>query len=126
MQITPLERHILNDEAMTRGLGDIEARMLVEWLIDRTSQIAFTATSDAQVWDETHKLCRRARVYSRFVNLWSKRSTRGAALQLASAERQHWPLPKNDMDPGELMENLLGWVNRQDEIVAESLSRQAA
>ena len=35
MQSTPLVRHILRDEAVTRGLGDVEARMVVEWLADR-------------------------------------------------------------------------------------------
>ena len=28
----PMIRHVLRDEAITRGLGDIEARMLMEWL----------------------------------------------------------------------------------------------
>ena len=40
MHSTPLVRHVLRDESVTRGLGDIEARMLVEWLADRAEQTA--------------------------------------------------------------------------------------
>ena len=32
----PLLRHALRDEALTRGLGDIEGRMLAEWVADWT------------------------------------------------------------------------------------------
>jgi len=126
MQITPLERHILNDEAITRGLGDEEARMLVEWLIERAGQIAFTAQTDADAWRDVRNLCRRGRVFSCFVRLWSQPESRGAALQLVAAERQHWPLPSGEVEPGELLEKLLSWVDRQDEIVADSLARMAA
>jgi hypothetical protein len=54
------------------------------------------------------------------------RSSRGAALQLVAAERLHWPLPSGDIDPGELMESILVWVDQQDEIIADSMSRLAA
>ena len=35
-QCDVLIRHVLRDEALTRGLGDIEARMLAEWVADWT------------------------------------------------------------------------------------------
>jgi len=126
MQITPLERYILNDEGMTRGLGDVEARILVEWLVDRAGQIAFVARTDDEAWNDVRSVCRRGRVFSCFVRLWTQPESRGAALQLAAAERQHWPLPSGEVEPGELMEKLLAWVDRQDEIVADSLTRMAA
>ena len=40
MQSTPLVRFILRDEALTRGLGDVEARILIEWLVDRADGLA--------------------------------------------------------------------------------------
>jgi hypothetical protein len=126
MQSTPLVRHILRDEAVTRGLGDVEARMIVEWLADRTEQVARTTTSEGDAWARVHDLCRRARVIACFVRLWAVPRSRGAAVQLAAAERVHWPLPAGDVDPGELMEGILAWTDRQDEIVAESLARRAA
>jgi hypothetical protein len=125
MLSTPLVRHILRDEAVTRGLGDIEARMIVEWLADRAEQAAITMPSEAAAWARVRETCRRARVIATFVRLWAAGS-RGAALQLAGAERLHWPLPAGDVDPGELMESILAWVDRQDEIVADSLARLAA
>ncbi len=126
MQITPLERYILNDEAITRGLGDVEARMLVEWLVERAGQLAFAARTDTDAWNGVRGLCRRGRVFSCFVRLWSQPESRGAALQLVASERQHWPLPSGDVAPDELLEKLLSWVDRQDEIVADSLARMAA
>ena len=126
MQSTPLVRHILRDEAVTRGLGDVEARMIVEWLADRAERIAGTAPTQAAGWARVRAACRRARVIACFVRLWAVPGSRGAAVQLAGAERMFWPLPAGDVDPGELMAGLLAWVDRQDEIVAESLARRAA
>lgn len=126
MQSTPLVRYILRDEAVTRGLGDVEAQMIVEWLAHRAEQIAFTAAGEANAWDQVRRICRRARTIAGFVRLWSTPDMRGAALQLAGAERLHWPLPSGNIDPGELMEGILEWVDRQDEIVADSHARRAA
>lgn len=126
MQSTPLVRHILRDEAVTRGLGDVEARMIVEWLADRTEQIAEAAVTETGAWAQVRDLCRRARVIACFVRLWGVPGSRGSAVQLAAAERMLWPLPVGDADAGELMEEILAWVDRRDEIVAESVARRAA
>jgi hypothetical protein len=125
MQSTPLVRHILRDEAVTRGLGDVEAQMIVEWLAERAEQAAMTTRTEVDAWAQVHGHCRRARVIAAFVRLWST-GNRGSALQLAGAERLHWPLPAGDVDPGELMERILAWVDRHDEIVAKSAARRAA
>ena len=125
MQSNPLVRHILRDEAVTRGLGDVEARMIVEWLADRAEQVEATAPTEAAGWAMVRAACRRARVIATFVRLWTT-GRHGTALQFAGAERLHWPLPAGEVDPGELMEGILAWVDRQDEIVADSLARRAA
>lgn len=126
MQSTLLVRHILRDEAVTRGLGDIEARMIVEWMADRAEQLAIIAPSDDIAWTLVRQLCRRARVIACFVRLYCDRESRGAAIQFTAAERLYWPLPTGDIEPGELMEGLLAWVDRQDEIAADSIGRMAA
>jgi hypothetical protein len=126
MQSTPLVRHILRDEAVTRGLGDVEARMIVEWLAGRAEQVALTSMNEADGWNRVHRLCKRARTIASFVRLWAMPGCRGAALQLVGAERLHWPLPSGDIEPGELMEGILAWVDQQDDIIAESMLRQAA
>lgn len=126
MQSTPLVRYILRDEAVTRGLGDVEARMIVDWLADRTERVAQSAPSEADAWTEVRALCRRARVIACFVRLWAAPGSRGAAAQLAAAERMLWPLPAGDVDPDELMQGILAWTDQQDEIRAESLMRRAA
>src|SRR5947209_2575315 len=106
MPVRSLLSHILDDEALTRGLGDAEARLLVEWLVDQAEQWeAVRDDPDAEV----RKLCRRARAIARFVQLWCGRS-RGAALQLVGVERFAWPLPDDaEADPCDLMQTIIEW-----------------
>lgn len=108
----PLLRHVLRDEGLTRGLGDIEARMLIEWVTDWTELFAEAARSDDDAWSCVRRLCRRGRAISRFVQLWSEPNGRGAASQLAAAERFTWPLPASAIDPPDLMHHILTWENQ--------------
>jgi hypothetical protein len=107
MLAKPLLKHILADEALTRGLSDPEARMLVEWVVDHAE------LRTSEVGEEDHDVlirvvCRRARSIARFVGLWCHQRERGAACQLAAAERFHWPLPTHwNVDPCELMQSIL-------------------
>jgi hypothetical protein len=103
---------ILNDEALTRGLGDPEARVLVEWLVDRADEFAGSETADDQVASQISRLCLRGRAISRFVRLWCHAEARGAALQLACTERFTWPLPCTSVNPCELMQGILDWEAR--------------
>jgi hypothetical protein len=105
-----LLRPILDDDALTRHLGDAEARMLVEWLVERAERLAATAESTAGT--AVVALCRRARAIGLFVGLWCYRRDRGAAGQLANAERFAWPLPPADIDPDALMERILKYEGR--------------
>jgi hypothetical protein len=126
MQSTPLVRHILRDEAVTRGLGDVEARMIVDWLADRAEQIAAAHAHEPAAWTAVRDVCRRARAIACFVRLWAVPRSRGAAIQLAAAERMWWPFPAGDVEAGELMEGILAWEDRQDEMTASSHLRRAA
>lgn len=99
---------ILDDEALTRGLGDPEARVLVEWLVDQAELIAGSADEEP-ARRTIGCLCRRARAIGRFVALWGQVGGRGAATQLAATERFTWPLPVGDCDPCELMLMVLRW-----------------
>lgn len=112
MQSMPLLRHIFNEESLTRGLGDGEAKVLVEWLAEWAELLAAESDSEDEAWDGLRKICRRARGISRFVLLWSEYSSRGAAVQLAGVERFSWPLPIEDEDPADLMERILAWEDR--------------
>ena len=103
MHSTPLVRHILRDEAITRGLGDVEARMLVDWLTDRAERIADEVPTDAAGWAAVRAMCRRARAVACFVRLWTDPASRGSAAQLAAAAPRPWPLPGGDAAPGEVM-----------------------
>ena len=100
---------IVDDERLTRGLGDPEARMLVEWLVDQAEDLSAEGPPEEVLGIRVTQLCRRARAVSRFVCLWCHENSRGAAFQLAAVERFSWPLPTTMVDPYELMQEILGW-----------------
>jgi hypothetical protein len=103
-----LLRPILHDDALTRHLGDAEARILVEWLVDQAERIESDTDAEAKV----RLLCRRARAIGLFVGLWCHRGQPGAAAQLANAERFDWPLPQPGTDADTLMEQILDHESR--------------
>ena len=109
MQARPLVNHVLSHEALTRGLGDAEARALIEWLVERAEEVAEHVADETSAWQELHRLCRRGQALRRFVTLWCHEGAPGAAGQLAVAEHFHWPLPAAAVDPSELMHAILTW-----------------
>lgn len=107
MTVKTLLQSVLDDENLTRGLGDEEARLLVEWLVERVETSHDRLSGSATLAAETQRLCRRARAVSRFVCLWCHQASHGAACQLAASERFRFPLPLPDVDPYELMQVIL-------------------
>ena len=103
---------VLDDEALTRGLGDAEARVLVEWLVERAESLVSADDSEDRARNELGRLRRRARSISRFVALWCHHGERGAAGQFAAAERLNWPLPEDEADPCDLMQVILEWEDQ--------------
>jgi hypothetical protein len=105
----PVLSKILKNDALTRGLGDAEARILVEWLVDQAERAASAAGDESIVTTQVARLCRRGRAIGRFVGLWCHSQSQGAAAQLAAAERFTWPLPPGQGDPCEIMQAILTW-----------------
>ncbi len=117
---------VLDDEGLTDGLNDPEARMLIEWLVAEVEIIAGELDSERAIWREVEDLCRRIRGIRRFVSLWCHRQDHGAAAQLAGAERFAWPLPPPDeLDPCWVMEQVLNWeqAHRRGDSFAETWDR---
>jgi len=103
-------RGIARDESLTRGLGDEEARMLVDWLVGWAEILGDAARTPQEAEKLAARLCRRGRAIGRFVQLWAEPKSRGSAAQLAATERFAWPLPAaHRTDPADLMEHILGW-----------------
>jgi len=98
---------ILADESLTRGLGDAEARVMVEWLVDEAEQTQGMCEEEAK--RKVKQLCLRARALGRFVTLWCNRRDQAAASQLAATERFTWALPGPDADAYDLMIDVLTW-----------------
>jgi hypothetical protein len=126
MSLPPLLRLILDNEHLTRGLGDAEARVLVEWLVHRAEERHAQAGAAAE--REIAGLCLRARAIARFVWLWCYGNSPAAAFQLAATERFHWPLPSQPADPYELMTDILFWEHQEtdDESAPVAGERRAA
>jgi hypothetical protein len=104
---------VFDDHALTRGLGDAEARVLVEWLVERAERIAASGIDEDAARGAVVRFRRHARSISRFVALWCHLGERGAAGQFAAAERLNWPMPDAHADPCELMEDILDWEDQQ-------------
>ena len=98
------------DESLTRGLGDEEARMLVDWLVGWAEILSDAARTPQEAERLAARLCRRGRAIGRFVQLWVEPKSRGSAAQLAATERFAWPLPSDRRsEPADLMEHILNW-----------------
>jgi hypothetical protein len=115
----PLIRGLARDESLTRGLGDVEARMLVEWVVNWGELLAGAAQTDTDAIDLLARLSRRGKAIGRFVRLWDDPRTRGAAAQLAAVERFAWPLPSARVDPPDLMHHILDWESQHPPVAAE-------
>jgi hypothetical protein len=111
MVVNALLSHILDDDGLTRNLGDAEARVLVEWLVEQAEDLDRThPVPEAQ--EAVRRLCRRGRAIARFVNLWCGVRARGAAGQLAAVERFAWPLPDAHVDACDLMQRICSWEDQ--------------
>ena len=115
MQVLSLLEPVLASDTVTRGLGDAEARILVEWLAERAEELVGCRVEAVAV-RAMDKLCRKARAIARFVRLWCKEREYGAAQQLAALERFAWPWPTDRIRAWELMQAILEWeMARLDE-----------
>jgi hypothetical protein len=100
---------ILENEHVTRGLDDAEARILIEWLVER-AEIVFAKNQHVKrMKAEVQRLCLRGRAIARFVTLWCHDRSASAALQLAATERFAWPLPTDTLDACDLLSDILAW-----------------
>jgi len=113
---------ILDDEAWARRLGDAEARLLVEWLVDQAERLVRDAPPPLAA-ERVGRLRRRGRALACFVSLWCHERRPGAAAQLAAVERFAWPLPDGDVEPCELMQAI---VDHETAVVAAWAERGAA
>jgi hypothetical protein len=123
--VQQLLSEVLGNEAITRDLGDPEARMLIEWLVEEADWLTENSQSEEAAARGFVRLVGRARAISRFVSLWCYRQARGAAYQLVAAERFYWPLPCGVVDPCELMGTILEWETQDERLWHEKRSLAA-
>ncbi len=116
----------LDDDRLTRGLGDEEARLLVDWLVDRVERTAERLGQGDLCRREVSRMCLRLRAVGRFIWLWCYQNEPGAACQLAAAERFAWPLPSRPVGAFELMLEILDWEDADQDQRVELLAYQAA
>ncbi len=108
MLTRPLLNLILRDDNLVRGLTDPEARVLIEWLVERAEEATWEDNEESSE-RMVRRICRRGRAIARFVWLWCHELDRGAAIQFAAVERFPWPLPTRSVDPCILMQDILAW-----------------
>ena len=105
----------LDDDRLTRGLGDEEARLLIEWLADRVERNESCLGEGAVCRREAERLVLRMRSVSHFVRIWCHEGARGAACQLAATERFEWPLPGGAIEPFDLMLDILDFEDLEQD-----------
>lgn len=103
---------ILRDDALTRGLEDQEARVLIERLAELSDRCAERGMESGDALLRIERLRRRGRAIRQFIDLWCHRGEHAAAIQLAASERFRWPMPEPDADPWLLMHAILDWEDR--------------
>ena len=104
--------HILDDDSLTRHLGDAESRYLVEWLVDRAEKMG-KKLEKSTLTGRIRDLSRRGRLIARFVRLWAVDEDIPGATQFAATERLDWPLPDGPRDGWSLMREVLSWESRR-------------
>jgi hypothetical protein len=89
---------VMRDGRITHGLEDPEARLLVEWLVEKAEAIPNSGLAENDqglAWS----LCyRRAKVLRQFVSLWCYRGRPEAAIQLAASEGLADYLPDSSVE----------------------------
>ena len=108
-------RQLLADDSLTdslkRRLGDVEARLLVDWVVERIEQLSDGNISASLCETAISRLMRKARTIGRFVHLWGE-ADHHVALQLAAVERARWPFPRSPREPVALLRQILRWEDR--------------
>jgi len=110
VDVKSLIDRVLDDEAITAGLEDPEARLLVEWLAEQTEYIARSATSPQQAKEWVERLCHYARALRQFLILWCYDRNPGSAAQLAATQKFAWPLPSAEEENAlRILQQILLW-----------------
>lgn len=115
MSLRSLLTPILDDDQLTRRLDDPEARMLIEWLVERAEATAAREENRRRTEAAVDRMCRRARAIACFVVLWCHEQSASAALQLAATERFAWPLPAGPVEPCDLLNDILTWEDTPED-----------
>jgi hypothetical protein len=99
---------VMGDARLTYGLEDPEARLLVEWLVDKAEHLPESGLAETEQ-DKTWQLYyRRAKVLRKCVQLWCYRGRPEAAIQLAASEGLSEVLPNSAVEEGvEVMSALM-------------------
>jgi hypothetical protein len=99
---------VMGDSRLTYGLEDPEARLLIEWLVDKAEHLPEMGLRETEQ-DVTWQLYyRRAKVLRKCVQLWCYRGRPEAAIQLAASEGLAEFLPNSSVEEGvEVMSSLM-------------------
>ena len=112
MATSTLLRGVLDNDALSRNLGDIEAAMLFRWTAEWAELLEENCESTTVAAEAVARLVRRARGIAKFVSLWSWPDSRASAFQLAASEQFRWPMPDANMDADGAMAHILTWEDK--------------
>jgi len=99
---------VMADSRLTYGLEDPEARLLVEWLVEKAEHLPESGLREDELNTAWQVYYRRAKVLRKCVQLWCYRGRPEAAIQLAASEGLAEFLPNSAVEEGvEVMSALM-------------------
>jgi hypothetical protein len=108
MMTTECIQQVMHDERITYGLADPEARVLVEWLVNKAESIPESDLREEDMQCAWELCYRRAKVLRQIVSLWCYRGRPEAAIQLAASEGMSEFLPDGSVEePVDIMLTLM-------------------
>ncbi|MBL8822991.1 MAG: hypothetical protein JNJ77_10420 [Planctomycetia bacterium] len=108
MMTTECIQRVMHDERITYGLADPEARVLVEWLVNKAESIPESDLREEDMQCAWELCYRRAKVLRQVVSLWCYRGRPEAAIQLAASEGMSEFLPDASVEePVDIMLTLM-------------------
>ena len=98
---------ILDDEAVSRNLGDAEARLLFEWLVERAELAAAKADTEVAAERAVAALSRSGALDRQVRLALVQAADQGAGRAARLGRALDWPLPPADIDAWSLTGRIL-------------------
>lgn len=115
MDATPFIDRILDDEGITGGLKDAEAKVLVDWLIASLKQRIRAVSDESKAEEISRTLRRRARRIAKITELLCEQHDTHSASEIWKESGSKHSLDELELrDPTGVVKRLIQWETEHD------------